>query len=172
MFPGAESLIPKTDIFPFFPLNIFPRTLYSWAGQERSSDLSGSWGFWEFLRWFSGFREILLSSYWIQLQLVRHFTGLQSLLSTLQQAYQELGLLMLLLTVTVITISRLTKHFIFHILKEKLIWKMFSKYVFIITWQFLVKLSLKDLLRRKIVFFKRQNRQCAALRKKVLNFWI
>ena len=39
-------------------------------------------------------------------QLVRHFTGLQSLLSTLQQAYQELGLLMLLLTVTVITISR------------------------------------------------------------------
>lgn len=57
----------------------------------------------------------------IQLQLVRHFTGLQSLLSTLQQAYQELGLLMLLLTVTVITISRLTKHFLFPILKEKLI---------------------------------------------------
>ena len=69
----------------------------------------------------------------LQLQLVRHFTGLQSLLSTLQQAYQELGLLMLLLTVTVITISRLTKHFLFSILKEKLIWKMFSKYVFTIT---------------------------------------
>ena len=108
----------------------------------------------------------------IQLQLVRHFTGLQSLLSTLQQAYQELGLLMLLLTVTVITISRLTKHFLFSILKEKLIWKMFSKYVFIITWQFLVKLSLKDLLRRKIVFFKRPNSQYYTLRKKVLNFWL
>ena len=37
---------------------------------------------------------------------MRHFTGLQSLLSTLQQAYQELGLLMLLMAVTVITISR------------------------------------------------------------------
>ena len=43
------------------------------------------------------------------LQLVRHFTGLQSLLSTMQQAYQELGLLMVLLWVIVITISRYNK---------------------------------------------------------------
>merc|ERR550525_359530 len=40
-------------------------------------------------------------------KLVRHFTGLQSLLCTLQQAYQELGLLMLLMAVTIITISSL-----------------------------------------------------------------
>ena len=51
-------------------------------------------------------KSSLLICQTISLQLVRHFTGLQSLLSTLQQAYQELGLLMLLLTVTVITISR------------------------------------------------------------------
>jgi len=40
-------------------------------------------------------------------KLVRHFTGLQSLLSTLQQAYQELGLLMVLVWVIVLTISSL-----------------------------------------------------------------
>ena len=58
-------------------------------------------------------RQTLAASYFVPLsylsdndQLVRHFTGLQSLLSTLQQAYQELGLLMLLMAVTVITISR------------------------------------------------------------------
>ena len=43
------------------------------------------------------------------LQLVRHFTGLQSLLLTIQQAGQELGLLMVLVSVIVITISRLYK---------------------------------------------------------------
>jgi len=40
-------------------------------------------------------------------KLVRHFTGLQTLLSTLQQAGKELGLLMVLMGVTVITISSL-----------------------------------------------------------------
>jgi len=40
-------------------------------------------------------------------KLVRHFTGLQTLLSTLQQAYQELGLLMVLVWVIVLTISSL-----------------------------------------------------------------
>jgi len=40
-------------------------------------------------------------------KLVRHFTGLQSLLLTMQQAGQELGLLMVLVSVIVITISSL-----------------------------------------------------------------
>jgi len=40
-------------------------------------------------------------------KLVRHFTGLQTLLCTMQQAYQELGLLMVLVWVIVITISSL-----------------------------------------------------------------
>jgi hypothetical protein len=40
-------------------------------------------------------------------KLVRHFTGLQTLICTLQQAGQELGLLMILMAVTVITISSL-----------------------------------------------------------------
>jgi len=40
-------------------------------------------------------------------KLVRHFNGLQSLLSTLQQAYKELGLLMVLVSVTVLTFSSL-----------------------------------------------------------------
>lgn len=40
-------------------------------------------------------------------KLVRHFAGLQSLLSTLQQAYKELGLLMVLVSVTVLTVSSL-----------------------------------------------------------------
>ena len=40
-------------------------------------------------------------------QLVRHFNGLQSLLSTLGQAYKELGLLMVLLFVCVLTFSSL-----------------------------------------------------------------
>ncbi|XP_023341581.1 potassium voltage-gated channel subfamily B member 1, partial [Eurytemora carolleeae] len=40
-------------------------------------------------------------------KLVRHFAGLQSLLSTLQQAYKELGLLMILVWVSVLTVSSL-----------------------------------------------------------------
>ena len=38
-------------------------------------------------------------------KLVRHFAGLQSLIYTLNQAYQELGLLMLLVCISIITIS-------------------------------------------------------------------
>ena len=38
-------------------------------------------------------------------KLVRHFPGLQSLIFTLNQAYQELGLLMLLVCISIITIS-------------------------------------------------------------------
>jgi hypothetical protein len=41
------------------------------------------------------------------LKLVRHFAGLQSLLSTLKQAYKELGLLMILVSVSVLTFSSL-----------------------------------------------------------------
>lgn len=41
------------------------------------------------------------------LKLVRHFAGLQSLLSTLRQAYKELGLLMILVSVSVLTFSSL-----------------------------------------------------------------
>ena len=41
------------------------------------------------------------------LQLVRHFNGLQSLLITLGQAYKELGLLMCLLFVCVLTFASL-----------------------------------------------------------------
>jgi len=40
-------------------------------------------------------------------KLVRHFNGLQSLLSTLRQAYKELGLLMVLVSVCVLTFSSL-----------------------------------------------------------------
>jgi len=40
-------------------------------------------------------------------KLVRHFNGLQSLLSTLKQAYKELGLLMVLVSVCVLTFSSL-----------------------------------------------------------------
>jgi len=40
-------------------------------------------------------------------KLVRHFAGLQSLLSTLKQAYKELGLLMILVGVSVLTVSSL-----------------------------------------------------------------
>ena len=40
-------------------------------------------------------------------KLVRHFAGLQSLLYTLKQAYKELGLLMLLVFVSVLTFSSL-----------------------------------------------------------------
>ena len=43
-------------------------------------------------------------------QLVRHFNGLQSLLATLGQAYKELGLLMCLLFVCVLTFARLQKY--------------------------------------------------------------
>ena len=39
-------------------------------------------------------------------KLVRHFAGLQSLIYTLNQAYKELGLLMLLVGVAVLTFSR------------------------------------------------------------------
>ena len=39
-------------------------------------------------------------------KLVRHFAGLQSLLFTLRQAYRELGLLMLLVFVAILTFSR------------------------------------------------------------------
>ena len=40
-------------------------------------------------------------------KLVRHFAGLQSLLYTLQQAYQELGLLLVLVAVAILTYSSL-----------------------------------------------------------------
>ena len=40
-------------------------------------------------------------------KLVRHFAGLQSLIYTLNQAYKELGLLMLLVGVAVLTFSSL-----------------------------------------------------------------
>ena len=40
-------------------------------------------------------------------KLVRHFAGLQSLLYTLQQAYQELGLLLVLVGVAILTYSSL-----------------------------------------------------------------
>jgi hypothetical protein len=40
-------------------------------------------------------------------KLVRHFAGLQSLIYTLNQAYKELGLLMLLVGVAVLTFASL-----------------------------------------------------------------
>ena len=40
-------------------------------------------------------------------KLVRHFAGLQSLLYTLKQAYKELGLLVILVAVAVLTFSSL-----------------------------------------------------------------
>ena len=40
-------------------------------------------------------------------KLVRHFAGLQSLIYTLSQAYKELGLLMLLVGVAVLTFASL-----------------------------------------------------------------
>ena len=40
-------------------------------------------------------------------KLVRHFAGLQSLFYTLQQAYQELGLLLVLVAVAILTYSSL-----------------------------------------------------------------
>merc|ERR1719209_1753896 len=40
-------------------------------------------------------------------KLVRHFAGLQSLLHTLQQAYQELGLLLVLVAVAILTYASL-----------------------------------------------------------------
>ena len=40
-------------------------------------------------------------------KLVRHFAGLQSLFHTLQQAYQELGLLLVLVAVAILTYSSL-----------------------------------------------------------------
>ena len=40
-------------------------------------------------------------------KLVRHFAGLQSLFHTLQQAYQELGLLLILVAVAILTYSSL-----------------------------------------------------------------
>ena len=43
----------------------------------------------------------------IYVQLVKHFTGLQSLLSTLGQVYKEIGLLMVLICVCVLTLSSL-----------------------------------------------------------------
>ena len=40
-------------------------------------------------------------------KLVRHFAGLQSLFYTLQQAYQELGLLLVIIAVAILTYSSL-----------------------------------------------------------------
>ena len=39
-------------------------------------------------------------------KLVRHFAGLQSLIYTLNQAYKELGLLLLLIAVSLLTVSK------------------------------------------------------------------
>ena len=59
--------------------------------------------------YFKTFYEIILADFcfhYLLSQLVRHFAGLQSLLSTLRQAYKELGLLMILVSVSVLTLSR------------------------------------------------------------------
>ena len=39
-------------------------------------------------------------------KMVRHFAGLQSLVYTLQQAYKELGLLLILVAVAILVFSR------------------------------------------------------------------
>ena len=60
-------------------------------------------------------------------KLVRHFAGLQSLIYTLNQAYKELGLLMLLVGVAVLTFASLVYF------AEKVIrWeeKYFTKFLF------------------------------------------
>ena len=49
-------------------------------------------------------------------KLVRHFAGLQSLIYTLNQAYKELGLLLLLIAVSLLTVRLYDK-----ILKKKII---------------------------------------------------
>ena len=49
-------------------------------------------------------------------KLVRHFAGLQSLIYTLNQAYKELGLLLLLIAVSLLTVRLFDK-----ILKKKII---------------------------------------------------
>ena len=42
-------------------------------------------------------------------KLVRHFAGLQSLIFTLHEAYKELGLLLLLIAVAILTVGRILK---------------------------------------------------------------
>ena len=48
----------------------------------------------------------ILDSTYRLFKLVRHFAGLQSLLITIQQAYQELGLLLFVVSVAILTYSR------------------------------------------------------------------
>jgi hypothetical protein len=56
-------------------------------------------------------------------KLVRHFAGLQSLIYTLNQAYKELGLLMLLVGVAVLTFASLVN------IKGRVMMKITAHYI-------------------------------------------